>query len=103
MAINKQHKEFHLLDMTQGWHTPPGYPAGIKQKTFLGSLMKGQNVEAVLASCVLNPAYSPRSRLFMNTGKKFTCSPASSLLAATSMDRMASAFSRIHTLAGLLV
>jgi hypothetical protein len=24
--------------MTQGWHTPPGYPAGIKQKILSGEL-----------------------------------------------------------------
>ena len=29
MAIKKEHKEFHALDMTSGWETPAGYPAGI--------------------------------------------------------------------------
>lgn len=38
MAINKQHEEFHLLDMTEGWHTPQGYPPGIKQKILSGEL-----------------------------------------------------------------
>ena len=38
MAINKQHKEFHLLDMTQGWVTLPGYPSGIQQKILSGAL-----------------------------------------------------------------
>jgi hypothetical protein len=38
MAVNKQHKEFHLLDMTEGWHVPPGYPAGIQQKIISGEL-----------------------------------------------------------------
>ena len=38
MAINKQHKEFHLLDMTQGWAVPPGYPKGIEQKILSGAL-----------------------------------------------------------------
>lgn len=38
MAINKQHKEFHLLDMTEGWATPPGYPKGIQQKILSGEL-----------------------------------------------------------------
>jgi hypothetical protein len=38
MAINKQHKEFHLLDMTQGWVTPVGYPSGIQQKILSGEL-----------------------------------------------------------------
>jgi hypothetical protein len=38
MAVNKQHKEFHSLDMNEGWETPPGYPAGIKQKILAGAL-----------------------------------------------------------------
>jgi hypothetical protein len=38
MAINKQHKEFHSLDMNEGWVTPPGYPRGIEQKIFSGAL-----------------------------------------------------------------
>jgi hypothetical protein len=38
MAVNKQHKEFHLLDMTEGWHVPPGYPTGIQQKIISGEL-----------------------------------------------------------------
>jgi hypothetical protein len=38
MAVNKQHKEFHLLDMTEGWHVPTGYPSGIQQKILSGEL-----------------------------------------------------------------
>jgi len=38
MAINKEHKEFHLLDMTKGWVVPAGYPAGIEQKILSGAL-----------------------------------------------------------------
>ena len=39
MAINKEHKEFHAVDMdAEGWHTPEGYPAGIEQKILAGSL-----------------------------------------------------------------
>ena len=38
MAVNKQHREFHLPDMTQGWATPPGYPPGIQQKILAGQL-----------------------------------------------------------------
>src|SRR5438034_755436 len=38
MAIHKEHKEFHALNMDEGWHTPPGYPAGIQQKILAGSL-----------------------------------------------------------------
>ena len=32
MPFNKPHMEFVELDMGQGWETPAGYPAGIKQK-----------------------------------------------------------------------
>lgn len=38
MAINKQHREFHLLDMTEGWVTLTGYPSGIQQKILSGAL-----------------------------------------------------------------
>ena len=38
MAVNKQHDEFHAVDLTSGWETPPGYPKGIEQKILAGSL-----------------------------------------------------------------
>jgi hypothetical protein len=38
MAIDKAHLEFHSLDMSSGWETPPGYPQGIEQKILAGSL-----------------------------------------------------------------
>ena len=38
MAVNKEHKEFHRLDLSGGWETPPGYPAGIQQKILAGAL-----------------------------------------------------------------
>jgi ChrR Cupin-like domain len=39
MPINKEHKEFHAIDMaTEGWHTPEGYPTGIEQKILAGAL-----------------------------------------------------------------
>jgi hypothetical protein len=38
MAYHKGHKEFHKLDMGDGWHTLPGYPAGIQQKVIAGEL-----------------------------------------------------------------
>ena len=38
MAINKEHREFHALDLTSGWETPAGYPAGIQQKILSGAL-----------------------------------------------------------------
>jgi hypothetical protein len=36
--VQKPHLEFHTLDMTSGWETPPGYPEGIKQKILAGAL-----------------------------------------------------------------
>ena len=38
MKIQKEHKEFHRLDMGEGWHTPEGYPAGIQHKILAGHL-----------------------------------------------------------------
>jgi hypothetical protein len=38
MAVNKEHKEFHRVDLGSGWETPPGYPAGIQQKILSGAL-----------------------------------------------------------------
>ena len=38
MAVNKEHKEFHAVDMAAGWETPPGYPPGIEQKILSGAL-----------------------------------------------------------------
>ena len=36
--INKEHLEFHPLDLDVGWEVPEGYPAGIQQKILAGSL-----------------------------------------------------------------
>ena len=38
MPVNKEHKEFHTLDLDSGWEVPPGYPQGIKQKILAGAL-----------------------------------------------------------------
>ncbi len=38
MTIDKEHKEFHAIDMSSGWQTPDGYPAGIEQKIIAGFL-----------------------------------------------------------------
>lgn len=38
MPMNKPHIEFVRVDMNEGWHTPPGYPAGIKQKILAADL-----------------------------------------------------------------
>src|SRR5947209_287983 len=38
MPMNKPHLEFTRVDMAEGWATPPGYPAGIKQKILASDL-----------------------------------------------------------------
>ncbi len=38
MSVNKQHAEFHTLDLARGWAVPDGYPAGIEQKVLSGAL-----------------------------------------------------------------
>ncbi|HEY3911306.1 MAG TPA: hypothetical protein VGM07_15655 [Stellaceae bacterium] len=42
MHPNKPHLEFHRIDMSTGWETPPGYPAGIEQKILAGALDETQ-------------------------------------------------------------
>lgn len=34
----KEHLEFHPVDLSEGWETPPGYPQGIEQKILAGRL-----------------------------------------------------------------
>jgi hypothetical protein len=38
MGYDKGHKEFHAVDMGDGWHTIPGYPSGIQEKILAGGL-----------------------------------------------------------------
>ena len=38
MSVNKEHKEFHTLDLSTGWETPAGLSEGIAQKILSGSL-----------------------------------------------------------------
>ncbi|RAH98931.1 cupin [Acuticoccus sediminis] len=44
MAIDKEHKEFHPVDLTEGFAPPPGYPEGIKQKILAGFLDEEKKV-----------------------------------------------------------
>ena len=34
----KPHREFHNIDLNNGWETPPGYPEGFKQKILASDL-----------------------------------------------------------------
>jgi uncharacterized protein DUF2848 len=38
MLFHKEHKEFHTVDLENGWEVPAGYPAGIEQQILAGSL-----------------------------------------------------------------
>ncbi|MBS1878103.1 MAG: cupin [Actinobacteria bacterium] len=38
MPVEKEHLEFHAVDLDSGWEVPPGYPEGIKQKILAGAL-----------------------------------------------------------------
>jgi hypothetical protein len=38
MSIDKEHLEFHAVDLTAGWQTPAGYPPGIEEKILAGAL-----------------------------------------------------------------
>ena len=38
MAIHKEHKEFHRIDLESGWEKLPGYPDGIEQQVLSGFL-----------------------------------------------------------------
>jgi hypothetical protein len=38
MAIQKEHKEFHEVDLGKGWEKLPGYPDGIEQQVLAGFL-----------------------------------------------------------------
>ena len=38
MPVNKEHKEFFPVDLTEGWEVPAGYPDGIEQKILSGDL-----------------------------------------------------------------
>lgn len=42
MTIDKEHLEFHALDMATGWSVPQGYPAGIQHKILAGALDEPQ-------------------------------------------------------------
>ena len=43
MGFHKGHKEFHKLDLNEGWEKLPGYPDGIQQKIIAGALDKRAN------------------------------------------------------------
>jgi mannose-6-phosphate isomerase-like protein (cupin superfamily) len=38
MSIDKEHLEFHAVDLGVGWRRPAGYPDGIQEKILAGAL-----------------------------------------------------------------
>lgn len=38
MTIQKEHKEFHQIDLERGWERLPDYPEGIRQQVLAGFL-----------------------------------------------------------------
>ena len=46
MAIEREHLEFHRIDLEGGWEVPAGYPDGIEQKILSGGLDEGRRTGA---------------------------------------------------------
>ena len=38
MNLEREHREFHRIDLEAGWEVPAGYPDGIEQKVLSGGL-----------------------------------------------------------------
>ncbi|AQS83844.1 MAG: hypothetical protein ABF876_11300 [Acetobacter aceti] len=38
MSVNKEHKEFHALDLNEGWVQPEAYKENVQEKILAGSL-----------------------------------------------------------------
>ena len=76
MAINKVHEEFHTLDMSKGWETPAGYPAGIQQKILSGALNETDKRGSRTRLSASRQVSTRQRRSFTNIGKKCSCSPA---------------------------
>src|SRR6267154_2791724 len=62
MPMNKPHLEFHPVDMNEGWHTPAGYPAGIKQKILASDLDETQKMGSRSRLLKFEPGVSTTAR-----------------------------------------
>ena len=76
MAINKVHEEFHALDMSKGWETPTGYPAGIQQKILSGALNETNKRGSRTRLLRFAPGVYTMTPFVTNIGRKCSCSPA---------------------------
>ena len=70
MPVNKPHLEFHRVDMSTGWSTPPGYPPGIEQKILAGALDEERRSGSRTACCALRQECSRPRPSSMNIGKR---------------------------------
>lgn len=71
MALEKEWKEFHTVDLTKGWEVPLGYPSGIQQQILAGKLDEKINAVPEHGTYVSIPAFIQPFHLSMTTGKKY--------------------------------
>src|ERR1039457_5176012 len=91
MATQKPHLEFFPVDMENGWQTPPGYKEGFEQKVLASDLDEGNKRGSrsrplrirPAACCASARASIRKSRSCTTTGKRFSCSQATSSPATT--------------------
>ena len=100
MGMNKEHKEFPILDMDSGWETPPGYPKVIQQKILSGTLEEANSSGARTRLLCFAPGVFTTASLCTNTGKRFFWFQAIWSSVMTPTATAASPFRRTHTPAG---
>ena len=99
MGMNKEHKEFHILDMNSGWDTRVAIPKVFSRKSCPARSTR-QTVAAHARACCARPACLLPLHLCTNTRKRFFSFQAiwSSVMTPTAMA--ASPFRRTHTPVG---
>jgi hypothetical protein len=76
MGFDKGHKEFHTLDMSEGWHPLPGYPPGIEEKIIAGALDENAKQGNRTRPLRFAPGVYTMRRSSTNTGKRCSYSRA---------------------------
>ena len=87
MPMNKPHLEFHKLDMSEGWVTPPGYPSGIQQKILASDLDETRKMGGRTRLFRFAPGVFTTAPFVTTIGKKSICSQAILLSATTTKGR----------------
>ena len=90
MGYDKGHKEFHGVDMKEGFHTVPGYPWGFSEKILAGSLDEKNKVGNRTRILKIEPGAFSTVPFVHDTGKRCSWCPAIWSAAATSRARAAS-------------